>query len=224
MIPKRGTDAKRMTIDYKKLNGRLQENVASLPLMEETLEHLATIRYKSKMDMRSGYWQVHLSEESREIAAFITPKGRVFRPIVMTFGLANAPPLFQELMNKALNHTSREPQVQKMIQNLEGVMEVHIDDVGLGSQTMEQHIKMLRAFFETCRKFKLRIKLEKCEFIKEVVEFLGFEIGWGWWRPLKDKTEAITQLKVATQKDLRRFLGMCNFLRRHIKGFVHMNN
>ena len=41
---------------------------------------------------------------------------------------------------------------------------------------------------------------------------------------MQEKTEAITKMKVNSQKDLRRFLGMCNFLRRHIKGFVHLSH
>ena len=54
-----------------------------------------------------------------------------------------------------------------------------------------------------------------------MVQFLGFEIGWGWWRPTKDKIQDVWNAKITNLKELRRFLGMCNFFRRHMSGFVH---
>ena len=70
--------------------------------MENTLERIAKCRYKTKMDKRGGFGQVGLTAAAQELLAFITPKGRVFKWKVMPFGLANAPALFQELMNRIL--------------------------------------------------------------------------------------------------------------------------
>ena len=60
--------------------------------MENTLDRIAKCRYKTKMDKRSGFWQVDLTAAAQELLAFITPKGRVFKWKVMPFGVANAPP------------------------------------------------------------------------------------------------------------------------------------
>ena len=73
--------------------------------MENTLERIAKCRYKTKMDKRSGFWQVNLTAAAQELLAFITPKERVFKWKVMPFGVANAPALFQELMKKNFVHT-----------------------------------------------------------------------------------------------------------------------
>ena len=81
--------------------------------MESTLEKIASCRYKTKMDKRSGFWQVDLTHNAQELLAFITPQGRVFKWKVMPFGVANAPALFQELMNKILSILRRRPQVQE---------------------------------------------------------------------------------------------------------------
>ena len=80
--------------------------------MEDTLERIAKCRYKTKMDKRSGFWQVDLIAADQELLAFITPKSRVFKWKVMPFGVANAPALFQELMNKILYILRRRPLVQ----------------------------------------------------------------------------------------------------------------
>ena len=66
--------------------------------MENTLERIAKCRYKTTMDKRSGSLQVDLTAAALELLTFITPKGRVFKWKVMPFGVANAPALFQKLM------------------------------------------------------------------------------------------------------------------------------
>ena len=98
--------------------------------MENTLERIAKCRYKTKMDKRSGFWQVNLSAAAQELLAFTTPKVRVFKWKVMPFGVANAPALFPELMNKFLYILRRRPLVQELIPR-GAEMEAHIDDVSL---------------------------------------------------------------------------------------------
>ena len=75
--------------------------------MESTLEKIASCRYKTKMDKRSGFWQVDLTPNAQELLAFITPLGRVFKWKVMPCGVANAPALFHKLMNKILSILQR---------------------------------------------------------------------------------------------------------------------
>ena len=77
----------------------------------------------------------------------------------MPFGLANAPALFQELMNKILYILRRRPLVQELISR-GAEMEAHIDDVSLGANTKEDHVLLLREFFIVCQENHLRIKLE----------------------------------------------------------------
>ena len=147
--------------------------------MENTLERIAKCRYKTKMDKRFGFWQVDLTAAAQELLAFITPKGRVFKWKVMPFGLANAPAFLQELMNTILYILRRRPLVQELIsQGAE--MEAHIDDVSLGTNTPEDHVLLLYEFFIVCQENHLRIRLEKCEFMKEEMEYLGFDKGYGW--------------------------------------------
>ena len=96
---------KKLVVDYGEGNQKAQNHSGSIPNMENTLERIAKCRYKTKMDKRSGFSQVHLTAAAQELLAFITPKGRVFKWKVMPFGLANVPALFQEMMNKIFSHT-----------------------------------------------------------------------------------------------------------------------
>ena len=115
----------------------------SIPNMENTLQRIAKCRYKTNMDKRSGFWQVHLTAAAQKLLAFKTPKGRVFKWKVMPFGVANAPALFQELMNKILYILRRRPLVQELI-SWGAEMEAQIDDVSLGTNTQEDHVLLLR--------------------------------------------------------------------------------
>ena len=138
--------------------------------MDNTPERIAKCRYQTKMDKRSGCWQVDLTAAARELLAFITPKGRVFKWKVMPFGVANAPALFQELMNKTLYIVRRRPLVQELISR-GAVMEAHIEDVSLDTNTQEDHVLLLHEFSIVCQENNLLIKLEKCEFMKEEMEY-----------------------------------------------------
>ena len=60
----------------------------------------------------------------------------------MPFGVANAPALFQEMMNKILSILRRRPVVQELISR-GAQMEAHIDDVCLGTNTQEDHLILL---------------------------------------------------------------------------------
>ena len=83
--------------------------------MESTPEKIVSCRYKTKMDKRSEFWQVVRTPSAQELLTFITPQGRVFKWKVMPFGVANAPALSQELMNKILSILRRRPVVQELI-------------------------------------------------------------------------------------------------------------
>ena len=178
LVAKPGSTAKRLVVDYGELNKKTLDHSGSIPNMESTLEKIASYRYKTKMDKRSGFWQVDLTPNAEELRAFITAQGRVFKWKVMPFGVANAPALCEELMNKILSILRRRPVVQQLISR--GTqMEAHIDDVCPGTNTQEDHLILLREFFAVCQENHSRPKLEKCEFMQENMQYLGLDIGYG---------------------------------------------
>ena len=115
LVAKPGSTAKQLVVDFGDLNKKLLNHSGSIPNMESNLEKIASCRYKTKMDKRSGFWHVDLTPNARELLAFITPHGRVFKRKVMSFGVANAPAFFQELVDKILSILRRRPLVQELI-------------------------------------------------------------------------------------------------------------
>ena len=219
LVAKPGSTAKRLVVDYGELNKKTLNNSASIPNMESTLEKIPSCRYKTKMDKRSGFWQVDLTPNAQEGLASITPQGRVFKWKVMPFGVANAPALFQELMNKILSILRQRPVVQELISR-GAQMEAHINDVCLGTNTQEDHLILWGEFCAVCQENHTRLKLEKCEFMQETMQYLGFDIGYGWWTSAASKGKPLMDAKVRHGdpkkglRDVRSFIGACNFYRR----------
>ena len=225
LVAKPGSTALRLVVDYGEVNKKMQNHSGSIPNMENTVERIAKCRYKTKMDKHCGFWQVDLTAGAQEVLAFITPKGRVFKWKVMPFGVPNAPALFQELMNKILYILGRRPLVQELISR-GAEMEARIDDVSLGTNTQEDHVLLLCEFFIVCQENHLRIKLEKCEFMKEEMEYLGFDVGYGWWKPAASKMQPLQDMQIRDDPKkglhgVRSFVGACNFFRRHIHNFTY---
>ena len=150
LVAKPRSTALRLGVDYGEVNKKTQNHLGSILNMENTLECIAKCRYKTKTDKRSGFWQVDPTAAAQELPAFLTPKDRVFKWKVMPFGVANAPALFQELMNKILYIPRRRPLVQELISR-GAEMEVHIEDVSLGTNTQQDHVLLLREFFTVCQ-------------------------------------------------------------------------
>ena len=82
-------------------------------------------------------------------------------------------------------------------------------------------------FFAVCQENHTRLKLEKCEFMQETMQYLGFDVGYGWWTPAASKAKPLMDEKVRHEDpkkglhDVRSFIGACNFYRRHIKNFTY---
>ena len=143
----------------------------------------------------------------------------------MPFSLANAPATFQELMNQGLQRMKRKATVQNLLKR-GAVIEPYIDDVLLGADTVEDHLKLVEDFLRTCDECHTKVRLSKCEFMKESLEYLGFEVAWRWWRPVKDKVAPILQATIRDDKtqgvkDYRSCFGACNFYRRHVPNFTY---
>ena len=79
LVAKPGSTAKRLVVDYGELNKKTLNQSGSIPVMESTLERIASCRYKTKVHKRSGFWPVDLTPNAQELLAFITPQGRVFK-------------------------------------------------------------------------------------------------------------------------------------------------
>ncbi|KAK3098880.1 hypothetical protein FSP39_023928 [Pinctada imbricata] len=93
----------RMCIDYRKLNEVTISDAYPVPRISDILEKVGNAKYLSRFDLTKGFWQVPLSEDTREKSAFVTPYG-LYEFTVMPFGMKTSPATFIRLMNSVLQN------------------------------------------------------------------------------------------------------------------------
>ncbi|KAJ8663631.1 hypothetical protein O0I10_000879 [Lichtheimia ornata] len=143
----------RLCIDYRALNAVTRRNAHPLPRIDECLERLGGARFFSSIDLKSGYHQVRIRPEDVPKTAFNTRYG-AWQWKVLPFGLTNAPPTFQKMMNSILGDF------------LDKFALVYLDDILIFSRTKEDHLKHVPNGVGSFASPKLYANLKKCEFNK----------------------------------------------------------
>ena len=143
----------RFCIDLRKLTERTIKDAYSLPRIEDSLNTLNGAILFSSTDLKSGYWQVELSEESIPYTAFTVGPLGFFECVRMPFGLTNAPATFQRLMETCLGDM-----------HLNWCI-IYLDDVIVFSKDIPSHLERLRGVFTKLREAGLKLKLDGHEFI-----------------------------------------------------------
>ena len=116
----------RMCIDYRHINKVTMKNKYPLPRIEDLFDQLKGAGVFSKIDLRSGYYQLRVKEGDVTKTAFRTRYGH-YEFLVMPFGLTNAPVAFMDLMNRVFR-----PYVDQFIV-------VFIDDILVYSKDAQEH-------------------------------------------------------------------------------------
>ena len=201
----------RFCVDYRNLNAVTKRDRYPLPRVDDLLDQMQKSQYFTTLDLSSGYWQIRVHEKSREKTAFVTPQGQ-FEFLVMPFGLANAPSVFQRLMQKALAGLNPEGGPD--------FVSVYIDDIIIFSETLEDHLRHLKMVIERLQQCGLKLKPVKCHFCREEVEYLGHIITRHGLKTNPALVAAVREFPVPKNvQEVRRFLGMTSYYRRFIPLF-----
>ena len=207
LFQKKHDGSLRMCIDYRALNKVTVKNKYPIPLIADLFDQLGRARYFTKLDLRSGYYQVRIAEGDEPKTTYVTRYGS-YEFLVMPFGLTNAPATFCTLMNKIFH-----PFLDKFVV-------VYLDDIVIYSNTLEEHVDHLRKVFRLLRQNELYVKKEKCSFSLGEVGFLGHRIKDGKLMMDESKIKAIQEWDPPTEvPQLKSFLGLVNYYRRFIKGY-----
>jgi hypothetical protein len=145
-------------------------------------------------------------EEDVSKTTFVCP-GFVglFEWVVMTFGLKNAGATYQRAINLIFHDL------------LGVILEVYIDDIMVKSVGDYSHLADLRLAFERIRKYGLKMNPLKCGFGVSAGKFLGFIVHEKGIEIDPKKISTIEKLQAPTcKKELEKFLGKVNYLRRFI--------
>ncbi len=197
----------RPCIDYRGLNDITIKFRYPLPLVPAALEQLRQAKYYTKLDLRNAYNLIRIREGDEWKTAFSTTSGH-YEYLVMPFGLANSPSVFQSFMNDVFRDM------------LDRWVIVYIDDILIYSNTLEEHISHVRSVLKRLLQYQLYAKAEKCEFHQTSTSFLGYIISQKGVAMDDRKVKAVLEWpQPQTIKELQRFLGFANFYRRFIRDF-----
>ena len=173
-----------------------------IPTIKEISSQLENKRVFSTLDLKDGYWQIELDDESSLLCTFATPFGR-YRFTRMPFGLSSASEVFQK------NNESV----------FEGIKGIHIvsDDIIIAGSSLQEHDQILRQVLERAKERNVRFNYDKLQLRVPEVKYLGTIITADGMKPDPSKVKAINDIPTPTDKaDVRRLLGMINFLACHI--------
>lgn len=151
VVPKAVGRKVRICVDLTKLNENVRRELYILPSVESMLGQLKDAKIFTKLDARSGFCQIPLSEDSMLLSTFITPFGHFcFRRL--PFGISSAPEHFQQRMSQ-------------LLEGLEGTL-CHMDDVLVFWARQTQHDVCLMAMLQRLHRSGLTLNT-KCEFSDE---------------------------------------------------------
>ena len=197
----------RMCIDYQALNKVSVKDAYPMPSASSCFQQPSGARWFCSTDLASGYWQVKMSEESKDKTAFCTRKG-LFEWDVMPFGLTSACATFQRLMKTILCDLRFESLL------------IYLDDILIWGSTVEETLERLRKFLDNLQGANLKLKPTKCSLFHKSVAFLGHIVSNKRIKCDPSKSEAVKSWTVPTsRKEVKSFLGLASYYRRHISDF-----
>ena len=198
----------RLCLDYRRLN----QNIAADPCITERLNDILAQttrhKYRSSFDMPSAYLQIPIRKEDRHKTAFYF-LGTQYQFTCCPFGLNISGSAFQRCMFALMEGLDRRH------------IRSYVDDVLLTTETFEEHLQVMRQFFEKVRLHGMTLAYDKMTIGQEKLLFLGMELtdeGFGINPKKVEGISKITELK--SKKDARSYLGCLGFFKSHIPAFA----
>ena len=150
-----------------------------------------------------------MDEESKQYTAFTLGSMGLYECESMPFGLCNAPPTIQRLMQNCLGEL-----------NLTYCL-IYLDDMIVFSETPEEHLRRMRVVFDHLCEHGLQLKLSKCDVFKSKINYLAHHVSQKRVLPSKKNLESIAQCPPPdTYTKVKSFVGLVGHYRCFIKGFA----
>ena len=199
----------RFCIDWRLLNSKTRKDAYMLPRFDDIADSLVGSTMYSKLDLRSGYWNVEVEEEDKPKTAFSVGNLGFYEWNRLGFGLCNAPAQFQRLVERCMGDL-----------HLRDCL-VFIDDILIFSKTFEEHVERLEAVFGKLAEHGLKLKPSKCELFMDSVTYLGHVVSKQGIHTDPEKVSAIKSWPVPKNvKEMRQFLSFAGYYRRFIRNYA----
>ncbi|KAF8688051.1 hypothetical protein RHS03_09830, partial [Rhizoctonia solani] len=199
-----------LVVDYHHLNNQTKKNVYLLPCPNDLMAQLCGAKIFTKFDLRWGYNNVQVKGGNEWKMAFHTKYG-LYKSLVMTFGLTNAPATSQQFTNE-------------LFKDLLGVcVIIYLDDILIYSKDDTSHTNHIHEVLQQLMENQLFCKASKCMFHISLVDYLGIIVLDKGFSLDKLKIQAVQEWPTPTKvKEVQLFLGFANFLCCFVANFSHI--
>ena len=196
----------RLCVDMIKANQAIIRERIPIPTVDEVVENLKGSAVFSKLDLRLGFHQIELDEESRDITTFATHEG-LFRYKRLSFGVNSAPEKYQQI-------------IRQVVSDIEGVLNI-ADDMVVHGKSIEEHDQSLHKVLQKLEEKNLTLNPMKCEFRMDKVVFMGLLLSRYGIGPTEERVRAVLEAaQPTTPTEVWSFLGMVGFSARFIPNFA----
>ncbi|KAE8914090.1 hypothetical protein PF002_g2922 [Phytophthora fragariae] len=199
---------KQICIDYRKLNAVTVKACYPMPLIDDILDVLGDAQLFSTMDIASGYWNVPMHPDSVPRTAF-TCKYGLYEWLVMPFGLCNAVPAFERLMETVLVDLKWRTCL------------VYLDDCVIFRKDFPTHLVRVRQVLTRLQQAGFKLKMKKCHWGRSQVACLGHIVTTTGILPNPEKVKSVLNVKRPVDvHGIRSFLGLTSYFRRYNPGYA----
>lgn len=206
LLVKKKDGSDRLCIDYRALNKIMEKDSYPLPLIEDQIDKLGAANLFISIDMKNGFYQIPVADDSIKFTAFITPDGH-YEFLKMPFGICNGPAVFQRAINKAVH------QLKFLL--------VYIDDLLIPCKSIDEGLRFLKLTLEALSAAGFTINPKKCKFFVDSIEYLGRHISRDGVRPSDCKVNALVNSPVPQNiKQVRQFMGLASYFRKFVPEFA----
>lgn len=208
ILVKKKDGSYRFVVDYKRLNLITIKDSSPLPNMEDTLRKLGEgYSYFSKLDLKSGFYQIPIRDADKPKTAFVTPFG-LYQFNVLPMGLKNSPPTFQKVMTDTLKSCR--------LFSL-----VYLDDIIVFSRSFDEHLYHLECVLAALQSKNLILNPPKCVLAANQIDYLGHTISQTRITPMRENIDAILELKEPRSlAQANRFIGALSWYRKFLPHFA----
>ena len=195
----------RVCVDMRRANEAIIRERHPIPTIEEVLYDLNGSTVFSKLDLKWGFHQVELEEESREITTFVTHRG-LYRYKRLMFGISSAPEKYQRIISDVIRGC-------KGVANIADDLIVHGKDAG-------EHDKNLHAVLQRLRERGLTLNGAKCQFRLHKLTFFGHNLSREGVSPSEEKIVAVVNAQPPKNaSEVRSFVQIVQYSSKFIPNF-----
>lgn len=191
----------RICLDPTELNKCIKLDNYPIPTLTDIEQKLSGKKLFTVLDMKDGFFQIQLSEESSLLTTFITPFGK-FKFNRLPFGLNVSPEVFQRTNTRIFGDIN---------------VGIYFDDLIIGGSSEEEHDGLLQTVMTRARQSNIKFNKSKLQYKVTRVKYLGRIFTEKGMEADPDQIRAIKALESPKNKnDLKKILGMISYLCRFI--------